>query len=99
MSVEVVASSTILRTIKSEFFLWVIAACIISGRFLVSLSFYGLSPKALLEVVNFYYFDILIGVTIMVFPLLFLQIFGEIEKQTQRKKLYTFEEMAMSLIL
>ncbi|MBO2903384.1 hypothetical protein [Aeromonas dhakensis] len=86
MSVEVVASSTILRTIKSEFFLWVIAACIISGRFLVSLSFYGLSPKALLEAVNFYYFDILIGVTIMVFPLLFLQIFGVMPFEALRNR-------------
>lgn len=80
------ASSTILRTIKSEFFLWVIAACIISGRFLVSLSFYGLSPKALLEAVNFYYFDILIGVTIMVFPLLFLQIFGVMPFEALRNR-------------
>lgn len=86
MSVEVVASSTILRTIKSEFFLWVIVACVISGRFLVSLSFYGLSLKALLEVVNFYYFDILIGVTIMLFPLLFLQIFGVMPFEALRNR-------------
>lgn len=86
MSVEVVASSTILRTIKSEFFLWVVVACVISGRFLVSLTLYGASPDTLLEAINIYYFDILMGVTILVFPLLFLQIFGVMPFEALRNR-------------
>ncbi|OCH16173.1 hypothetical protein A6E04_20665 [Aliivibrio logei] len=79
-----IASPAIVRILRNEFFLWLVLACFIAGRFLISL--YGLSPKFLLQAVNEYYFDILMGITTMVFPLLFLQIFGVMPFEALRNR-------------
>jgi hypothetical protein len=56
----------------------------VSGRFLIAM--YGSAPEYYHKVVGEYYFDLLVGVIVIIFPLLFLQVFGNTPLQAFRQR-------------
>ncbi|WP_415905965.1 hypothetical protein ACMXYX_10085 [Neptuniibacter sp. QD72_48] len=85
MSFQPIFSSKSLRNfLLSEYFLWLILAGLVSGRFLLALS--DTPPEFIAKTISRYYFDLLLGVLVTIFPLLFLQIFGSTPLQAFRER-------------
>nr|VFK35197.1 MAG: hypothetical protein BECKMB1821I_GA0114274_11043 [Candidatus Kentron sp. MB]VFK77188.1 MAG: hypothetical protein BECKMB1821H_GA0114242_11083 [Candidatus Kentron sp. MB] len=66
-----------------EYFLWFIAGCLIAARFIVMSLLY---PNEMNAVFREYYFELLIGVVVAVFPFVYYQIFSAYPLQSIRKK-------------
>jgi len=79
MSIEVTAVSSLLRPSRrlAEVYLWMIFAAIVGGRMILEVV---LNPKSgfYLKDIQFYYYDILIMSLVLLFPVLFSQIFGKL---------------------
>lgn len=71
------------KFIQSEYFIWVTIALIVSFRFLLRAFF---EPQYLLETTFEYYFDVLSGLLILLFPVVFYQIFGTLPLQSIKNK-------------
>ena len=72
------------KLLLSEYFLWIILAALVSGRFLIAIA--NSNPDYVADTISAYYFDLLMGVIIIMFPLLFLQIFGSTPLQAFRER-------------
>jgi len=84
MSSEMIFSSRNLKSLLfSEYFLWLILAGLVSGRFLLALV--ETPSDMVVDTISRYYFDLLLGVLVTIFPLLFLQIFGSTPLQAFRE--------------
>ncbi|PTP22036.1 hypothetical protein CWO07_23360 [Vibrio splendidus] len=80
MSIEVTtAVSSLSRPSRrlAEVYLWMIFAALVGGRMILQVL---LNPKSgfYLEEIQFYYYDILVMSLVLLFPLLFSQIFGKL---------------------
>lgn len=85
MSSKIIFGYKSLRNfLHSEYFLWIILAGLVSGRFLIAIA--NTPPEYIEETISRYYFDLLIGVLVIIFPLLFLQIFGSTPLQAFRER-------------
>lgn len=90
------SSVKMIQAIKSEYFFWALVACFVSGRFILAI--YGAPPEFLPKLINEYYFEVLVGVMLLVFPLLFLQVFGSMpfEAFRNRKKVVKSEQVQIT---
>jgi len=95
--VKEVASVGVLSSfIKSEFFIWIVFASLFSSRFIIAMI--GSTPEFVPQIIERYYFDVLVGVLIIIFPLLFLQVFGStpIEAFRTRKSKVKNDDLSIS---
>nr|VFK00523.1 MAG: hypothetical protein BECKLFY1418A_GA0070994_11188 [Candidatus Kentron sp. LFY] len=69
--------------LHAEYFLWFVAGCLIAARFIIILLFY---PDQIDDAFQIYYFELLIGVVVAVFPFIWYQIFSAYPLQSIRKK-------------
>ncbi|EIJ0971243.1 hypothetical protein LH716_004343 [Vibrio vulnificus] len=79
MSIEVTAVSSLSRPSRrlAEVYLWMFFAALVGGRMILQVV---INPKGdvYLEDIQFYYYDILVMSLVLLFPLLFSQIFGKL---------------------
>ena len=71
------------RVLSTEYYLWWIFGGLVSARFFIG---YFSQPMDLFKLINFYYFELLMGVMIAIFPFVFYQIFGNYPLQSIRKR-------------
>jgi len=71
------------RVLFSEYFLWLIAGGAVSVRFFLAYSRY---PEKVSFLIEEYYFELLLGVLLVLFPFVFYQIFGTSPLQAIKKK-------------
>ena len=75
--------SSILKLLHVEYFIWFLVGVIVAGRFIVNLVSRNLS---FYEGFEFYYFDILLGIIIALFPFVYYLVFGKYPLQSIRSK-------------
>lgn len=69
--------------LHTEYILWFLAGCLVSARFLLFAIQY---PSDIYDIFNKYYFEVLSGLVVMLFPFVFHQTFGQYPLQAIREK-------------
>ncbi|GIU16236.1 MULTISPECIES: hypothetical protein [unclassified Shewanella] len=87
MSIEVTAISSLSRPSKrlAEVYLWILFAVLVGGRMILQ---FTLNPRSYFDIesIQFFYYDILAMAFVMLFPMLFSQIFGKLPFEYLRYK-------------
>jgi hypothetical protein len=71
------------KGLLSEYLVWVIFGGLVSARFLV---LYARDPANIMELIGIYYFDLLLGILVILFPIVFYQVFGSTPLQAIKNK-------------
>ncbi|MDD5059331.1 MAG: hypothetical protein PHQ60_15850 [Sideroxydans sp.] len=71
------------KFLLSEYFLWIIFGGLVSARFLV---FYSQESGNIINLFAEYYFDLLVGILLVLFPFVFNQVFGNTPLQAIKSK-------------
>jgi len=73
----------ITRLLHTEYYLWLLAGCLVAARFILVII---IRPQDVLFAFQEYYFEVLIGVIVAIFPFVFYQVFEQYPLQSLRKK-------------